>query len=122
MTFSTTPLHNRLVFGDILLHPLHGIGVAISAQLGSWLSGQPLVVRRMWVVAAKTAFLAYQGPMHAILVKCLVEHVIMTAPAKPRSLFFRLERSSRGRFLVTLIAHALGYRRMHILEENPHVV
>src|SRR5690242_8999898 len=47
VAFSTAPFNHRLMFGDILLHPLHGVGVATAAQLGHWLSEQALVCRRM---------------------------------------------------------------------------
>ena len=59
-----------------------------------------------------------QWPMHALLVQCLIHHLVMTALAEFKSVFLEAERRCGLRVVMTLIAHFTDNRLVDIVIKN----
>ena len=59
-----------------------------------------------------------QWPMHALLVQCLVHHLVMTALAEFKSVFLEAERRCGLGVVMTLIAHFADNRLVDIVIKN----
>lgn len=122
MALGAAPFDNRFVPGNVFLLTSHRVVMALVAELCRRFAQQPLDFGGMRVMAGKTTLPAQQRPVHSILVKGPVDHVIVATTAEPDSIALDLKRCSRRSIHVALVAHAFGNRRMHVLVQQSRAV
>jgi hypothetical protein len=119
MAGGTHAIFNWRVFclGAVLL--LHGIGMALAAQVGH-LGFQKLFFGTcMGGVAMDTACFIRHGPVDPVLAERLIDHRAMASPAQFIARLFG-RKGIRGRWVfMALIAHFIGNRLVNVRVEHP---
>lgn len=95
MTLGAAPFDNRFVLGNVFLLTSHRIVMALVAELCRRFAQQPFDFGGMRVVAGQTTLPAQQRPVHPVLVKGPVDHVIVATTTEPDSIALDLKRCSR---------------------------
>jgi len=109
---------NRLMFGDRALLACDGVTVTAVADLLLRRPQQLRLRRGVWRVTVQTSDLIDDRPVNAILVEGFVNRLVMTALAQLNAYLQGSKWLRRSRFYVTLFAHPVAQRCMHIIVQH----
>ena len=118
MTGGALAVGDRLMLGLRALLSGDGVGMTLSANLQHGRFQQRALGRGMRRMTVDAPFLVDQRPVQFVLVKSVVHHVVMAPLAELVTVLERCERFGRRRVGMTLFAHALFERFMHVVIQH----
>lgn len=119
MAGCTHALCNGRMFVLNCLQPLHGVAMALGADLGHRLFKQGILCRGVGGMAVQAAHAVKHRPVDPVLVQVFIDHIAMAAQAEFMALRLSFEGLGFSGPVVAALTHLLAKGYMHLVVEQP---